>query len=228
MIYIFGDTHRNIDVKKINTKNFPEQKKMTKNDYIIIAGDFGLIWQNDNEYKWWKKWYDNKNFTTLFVDGNHENFEWLYEFPVIDKFGGKVGKISDSIYHLKRGEVYEIDGKTIFTFGGADSIDKSQRVNRVDWWQEEMPNYLEMNYGLDNLEEVDFNVDYIITHSCPKSIMGYLKRHKERTPLENYFEHIKGILKEKNINYEWYFGHYHEDKEIDKFICCYNEKHLIE
>ena len=60
---------------------------------------------------------------------------------------------------MKRGEVYEIDGKTIFTFGGADSIDKHQRKNRIDWWKEEMPNYLEMNYGRDNLEEIDCKVD---------------------------------------------------------------------
>ena len=227
MIYIFGDTHIPHDISKLNTENFPEQKNMTKDDYVIITGDFGLIWQKDNTYEWWKKWLDDKNFTTLFVDGNHENFEWLYSFPVIDKFDGKVGKISDSIFHLKRGEIYNIKGKTFFTFGGAESIDKNNRINRVSWWEEEMPNYKEMMYGLEQLEKIDYKVDYIITHTCPNSIANFLITDKNKTPIEAYFENIKQILKEKNINFKWYFGHFHQDKEILEYTCCYNNGHLI-
>lgn len=43
MIYITGDTHCSIDIRKLNIKNFPEQRNMTKSDYVIIAGDFGVI-----------------------------------------------------------------------------------------------------------------------------------------------------------------------------------------
>ncbi|MCI5599128.1 MAG: metallophosphatase, partial [Ruminococcus sp.] len=46
MIYITGDTHQNIDISKLNTKNFPEQKELTKSDYVIICGDFGMVWNN--------------------------------------------------------------------------------------------------------------------------------------------------------------------------------------
>lgn len=227
MIYIFGDTHVPIDVSKLNTKNFPEQNKMTKDDFVIIAGDFGLVWKNDNEYKWWKNWFDSKNFTTLFVDGNHENFEWLYEFPTINKFSGKVGKISDSIYHLKRGEIYTIDEKRIFIFGGAESVDKYNRVEHLTWWKEEMPNYSEMNYGLTNLESVNYDIDFIITHTCPASLVEQLITEKKITTLEMYLQEILELLDKNNIDYKWYFGHFHQDKKIGRYTCCYKKKYFL-
>jgi predicted phosphodiesterase len=75
LIYVCGDTHIPIDIFKLSVGNFPEQKQMTKDDYIIIAGDFGGVWNNSKEELYWRKWLNDKNFTTLFVDGNHENFE---------------------------------------------------------------------------------------------------------------------------------------------------------
>lgn len=44
MIYVTGDIHGN--PRRFNTDNFPEQKEMTKDDYVIILGDFGLVWSN--------------------------------------------------------------------------------------------------------------------------------------------------------------------------------------
>ena len=100
MIYITGDTHIPVDIQKLSTKRFPEQKEMTKNDYVIICGDFGGVWDGSNEEKYWIKWLKSKNFTTLFIDGNHENFEILYNLPTVD-FGGNIAhKVDDGIYHL--------------------------------------------------------------------------------------------------------------------------------
>lgn len=43
MIYITGDTHIPIDIGKLSTKHFPEQKHFTQNDYLIICEDFGAF-----------------------------------------------------------------------------------------------------------------------------------------------------------------------------------------
>lgn len=43
MIYVTGDTHGVIDIGKLGFKNFPEGKNLTKNDYVIICGDFGFV-----------------------------------------------------------------------------------------------------------------------------------------------------------------------------------------
>ena len=131
MIYVTGDTHIPIDINKLNTKNFPQQKNMTKYDFVIVCGDFGGVWNGDNEEKFWLKWLRDKNFTTLFADGNHENFHMLSEYPVEVFGGGKVHKINDSVYHLMRGEVYTLDEKKFFVMGGASSHDKQFRTENI-------------------------------------------------------------------------------------------------
>lgn len=54
MIYVTGDTHG--DFTKLNRDSFPEQKGMTKDDTVIICGDFGGVWDYRGESpreKWW-------------------------------------------------------------------------------------------------------------------------------------------------------------------------------
>ncbi len=131
MIYITGDTHIPTDITKLSSKNFSDQKDLTDKDFVIICGDFGGVWCGDNEELYWRKWLDKKNFTTLFIDGNHENFDMLGSFPIVVFYEGKAHKISNKIYHLMRGQIYTIDGKKIFTLGGASSHDKEFRKERV-------------------------------------------------------------------------------------------------
>jgi len=72
MIYITGDLHGGIDISKLNAKNFPQQKLLDKDDFVIVTGDFGLVFDNSKEELFWRNWLLEKNFTTIFVDGNHE------------------------------------------------------------------------------------------------------------------------------------------------------------
>ena len=56
MIYITGDCHSKFH--KFSMKIFPEQKEMTKEDFVIIAGDFGGVWKykgEDSEERNWKR-----------------------------------------------------------------------------------------------------------------------------------------------------------------------------
>ena len=91
MVYITGDTHIPVDISKLNSKRFPDQKTLSKDDFVIICGDFGGVWNNDHEERYWRKWLEQKQFTTLFIDGNHENFHLLNEFEVVDFAGGNLG-----------------------------------------------------------------------------------------------------------------------------------------
>ncbi len=45
MIFVTGDTHG--DYTRFKTDIFPEQKEMTKADFVVICGDFG-IWDTSN------------------------------------------------------------------------------------------------------------------------------------------------------------------------------------
>ena len=120
VIYITGDTHA--DFTRLNEENFPIQKQMNKQDFLIICGDFGGVWsfeEESNREKQILDWLNSRNFTTLFVDGNHENYTRLYNYPIEEWNGGKVHKVRESVLHLMRGEVFNISGKKFFTFGGA-------------------------------------------------------------------------------------------------------------
>mgnify|MGYP004543394643 CR=1 FL=1 len=220
MIYITGDTHIPIDIQKLSAKRFPQQKEMTKNDYVIICGDFGGVWDGSNEEKYWIKWLKNKNFTTLFVDGNHENFDMLYSLPIVEFCQGTAHKIDNGIYHLMRGEVYAIDGKKVFVFGGADSHDKEYRTERKNWWRSEMPNEQEYINGENNLTKNNFEVDYVITHCAPTSVQNAIAQTYKNNKLTDFFESIKNRL----IFKKWFFGHYHKDIMLDdKFEGVFNK-----
>ncbi len=234
MIYITGDCHS--DFNRFSTDNFPEQRKMKKDDYVIICGDFGGVWsyeKESREEKYWLDWLESKNFTTLFIDGNHENFDRLNEYPIEEFEGGKVHKIRPSVLHLMRGEVFEIEGKKIFAFGGASSHDieagilnmdekdkivrlrkigARYRVRNLSWWDRELPTDEEMENGLKNLKKVDFKVDYIISHCAPTNIQSLIDPVSFKPDyLTNYLQTIF----EKTEFTRWYFGHYHKEKRIN-------------
>lgn len=244
MVYITGDCHG--EYNRFSTKRFPEQKEMTRDDVVIVCGDFG-IWNGGSEEEWWLKWLSRKKFTIAFVDGNHENFDRLYddEFPIVDFHGGKAHKIKVNIYHLMRGEIFDFDGKKFWCFGGAQSHDikdgildlndfktakefydaikwwsksgKMFRINHVSWWKEELPSEDEMSHGIEMLNKHGNKVDYIITHCCPQ-IVATLMGYKSPDVETQYFNEIATKTEFKH----WYYGHYHYERDIMcKYHCRY-------
>lgn len=129
-IFITGDTHG--DFSRFENTIFYEQVGLTKKDCVMITGDFGGIWDGSAEEQRQLDWLEKKPFTTLFVSGNHENFDLLAEYPVEEWNGGRVQKIRPSVIHLMRGQVYSIQGKTFFTMGGASSHDISGGILEPD------------------------------------------------------------------------------------------------
>lgn len=217
-IFITGDTHKNIDIQKLNTTLFPEQKKLTKEDYLIITGDFGMVWDDSKEDLYLRKQLNNRNFTTLWVDGNHENFDLIEKYPIKEWNGGKVHFVEDSIIHLMRGQVYIINGLKFFTMGGGTSIDKEFRTKGKTWWPQEEPSEGEYVEAINNLKKHDFKVDYIITHTTSNEIQIEMNYIKENSELNKFFD----MLEEKVKHKHWYFGHFHDTKTIGKHTLLYN------
>lgn len=226
MIFVTGDTHGSYDICKLSTKNFPGGKGLSKSDYVIVCGDFGLQGDDSGEERWWLNWLDERPWTTLFCDGNHCNFNMLNTLPLVNMFGSKVGKVNESVYHLKRGEVYIIDGKKFFVMGGAESIDKASRIEHVSWWKEEIPSLSEFYYGKENLSKNNWNVDYVISHTAsPQTQINMFSRLNKSCfycfdEVAKYFADIEALLEYKH----WYFGHFHQDIQLDEnFTCVYNQ-----
>lgn len=97
--------------------------------------------------------------TLQFVDGNHEDFTWLYGVPVGDD-GRR--RISDRVHHLPRGYRWDIDGVRLLAVGGAFSVDRRWRQLGVSWWVEEMITDDDVKRAIDGGP-----VDVLVSHDCP-------------------------------------------------------------
>lgn len=214
-VLITGDLHGNIDSHKLSNRVFP-YKNLTKNDYVIITGDAGTCWYDNQKDKYIQQWLSAKPWTTLFCDGNHENFDQLNRYPVTEWHGGKVHMITDSLIHLMRGQIYEINDETYFVMGGAMSPDKHRRVKGYDWWDEELPSLAEYEEAENNLKLHNYTVDYVITHDCPSRVKHRMYVNTSRNCLNDWLNDIDAQLTFKH----WYFGHYHLDETFDDRHTC--------
>lgn len=244
MIYVTGDTHG--EFERFSAKRLCNSgMKLTKEDYVIVCGDFGLCWARDKTFDYHCRNFALKPYTILWVQGNHENYDMIAEFPLEEWHGGKVRHIvRDKVILLERGQVFTIGGKTFFTFGGASSHDiqggvldrnsvdfaeQRRRAERLElpyriihesWWPQELPTEGEMQEGWKNLAAHHFTVDYVITHCCSTTLQNYLNKEKNRSNapdiLTDYLETVEQKLQYKH----WYFGYYHSDEVID-------EKHTL-
>ena len=213
MLMVTGDTHRDIDIQKIFYKDF------TPEDIIIICGDCGFIWGSRHEDDvWMTKVRKHCKAQIMFVDGNHENFSRLNNYPVSEVYGGKVHEIADGIYHMIRGEIYVIEGNTIFAMGGASSHDHQFRIEGKSWWAEELHSTDDIDNALTNLLRVGGKVDYVVTHCAPSTTQMSLNSSYAPDICTNFLDVIKESISFK----KWYFGHYHVDEDISqKFSCLY-------
>lgn len=221
MIWLCGDTHGEINIDKVE-KFFQQGTKATKNDFLIILGDAGVCWDDGISDDVVQDILTALPCTVLWLDGNHDNFDLIERYPIKEWHGGKVQFITGNIIHLMRGQVYEIEGHTFFTFGGGFSIDKMYRTEHVSWWSQEMPSKEEYDEGRKNLKDADWKVDYILTHSCPHSIAKLLVTDiiSGEEELQEYLDWVKD-----NVEYkQWYFGHWHMDAVAKKKHQCLWEK----
>ena len=154
MIYATGDTHGNF--QRFAPEHFPEQAGMTKEDYMIICGDFGGVWDGGKKEERNLDWLEDLPFTTLFISGNHENFDLLRKYPTEEWNGGKIQRIRPHVIHLMRGQVFDLQGYSFFTMGGARSHDIEDGILNP-----KAPDFEEQQLGWDikrNLAKINYRI----------------------------------------------------------------------
>lgn len=219
MIYVTGDMHG------AENRLYDRQwRKLKAGDVLIVCGDFGYIWDGGKFEKEAVDYLGSRKFTVAFVDGTHENFDKINACRETYWKGGMVHRIQGNLLHLMRGQIFSIDGNTIFTFGGGESTDKDIRAEKGLYWKEELPTPREMALGAAKLDEVGCKVDYIITHEPPKLVKSaMLLREGEAdrmNKLNGYFEEIGSGCSFK----KWYFGSMHEDRAVTpNHTCVFNK-----
>ena len=236
MIYIIGDTHGENSYWKMSNNYFAKQglPKPTADDTLIHVGDLGFIWDLPNNITktelYLKDWASQKPWTLLTAGGNHENWDRVLKLPLVPWPGGELAyKYTDNVFYAIRGGTYEIEGKTFFFIGGASSHDKQFRVENVSWWEDEIPSMKEMDQGVAALDEVNMEVDYVVTHTFPWEVINVLHHSTSTCPVASYLNQLLRFgLKFK----DWYGGHFHRDQTIDtrygNFHCVYDKIIKIE
>ena len=224
MICVIGDTHG--DYTRFSHKKI---KALGKDDFLIICGDFGFVWDGSDKENAILKKIGAKKYTTLFLTGSHDNYDLLEKYPEEPFMGGRAKNISGRLYMLVSGGVFFIDGKTVFAFGGGQAAEIDARIENSTWWEQELPDEAMLDIGRKNLEAADNKVDYIFTHEPPASIAEFLQTGKPTvlpmSRLNIYFDNMKGDISFK----KWFFGKLHKNKLVPpKYSAVFDEPYIIE
>ena len=254
MIYITGDTHNTEDMSNLSSRNMKLRCMEQGVDfyditYAIVLGDFGLPWSSDCEIdnsgihptdhtdRYLLKWYNQKPFKILAVQGNHDNYDVIKKLPEVEMFGNKVLKISDNIFYLKRGEIYCIEEKRFLVLGGAISDDKAWRKPQESWWEQEEWSEEEKTACLDKIGLCDRKFDYVLSHTGSSAGIALT---------DEFFcneENLKQLHRDSNVVFndkidslvvykKWFFGHLHSDwgyenYDKSKYVPLYHQGIVI-
>ncbi|MGM9641976.1 MAG: hypothetical protein ACI3XI_02070 [Eubacteriales bacterium] len=200
MIYFISDLHGE------PSEAFCEYvENARQEDTLIILGDIGLAFWNTDENREFTEWFRSLSCNIAFIDGNHENFDYLYSFPEEDWHGGRVHRISPTAVHLMRGYVFEIEGMTFFTMGGCLS---SHKWFERGWrWEAEEPSEGEIARGYDSLVACGNKVDYVLTHKY---------RIEDENAARLSFDGLINFIEREVSFTHWYSGHWHKYKRLDE------------
>lgn len=126
--------------------------------------------------------------------------------------------------------MFDLQGKKIFTMGGAYSIDRATRKLGYSYWEEELPSDIEYKEAVANLKKNDFAIDYIVTHTAPKELVLYMGFVPDPHDYEltGFLEYV--MYQCKDSMKKWFYGHWHIDEEYygGKFRALLNDVVIME
>ena len=205
MIYVTGDTHGDL-----SRFSLWRTRKLRRGDTLIVLGDFGFLWQGGEAEEKILRRLGRRRYRILFLDGAHENFQLLNQYPTQQWNGGLVRPISGKLMHLCRGQIFSIEGKRIFVMGGGESDEKEYRARQEKWFEQELPSPAELETARSNLAAAGGRVDYVLTHDCSSRLKVFLGIGSESHPLGQFLTE-----QEKNLQFQkWFFASIHLDKPI--------------
>lgn len=217
--FVTGDIHGDIT----SVIRFIEKYDLTKDDNIIVLGDFGIFWRADMQDAQFKiEQYERScNGVHLYwIDGNHENFNIINSWNC----KGVIYNNSEHIHYCPRGSVLNINGKKALCIGGADSVDKFWRRENIEWWADEAIS----DEDVDRVAPDYY--DYVFTHCCPydevqqsKCWLFTLSNISESNAIHYSEKQLQKMFNKIDFGHH-YYAHYHVNKQTsEKHTCLYED-----
>lgn len=224
-VYLTGDTHGDFS----RFTNFTMRQRTSLNDLIVILGDACLNYHLNINDLVNKAKVAEYPATFLCIHGNHEERpENIPSYQLVDFAGGKAyqEKAYPNIYFAKDGEIYDINGSKCLILGGAYSVDKPYRIAQgYKWFASEQIPDSQKRIIEKKIEQVNWNVDYVFSHTCPYYMRPYhlflknIDQSSVDSSMEVWLQKIADNLTFKR----WYFGHYHDEWDNGKYTMLYKE-----
>ena len=230
--FVTGDTHGQVlfRLSQINAGKYA-----TSQSALIILGDAGINFYLNKTDQNLKRNIQNTGFTIYCVRGNHEerpenlpNMRSVYD----ENVKGEIFQEDEypNIRYLKDGGEYDINGSYVLCIGGAYSVDKWYRLNRVGVTGKLDKDYLNprktgwfpdeqlLDWEMTTIEKEHFgkHYDVILTHTCPISweprdlFLAGLDQSTVDKSMEKWLDDFKNHIDWKI----WLFGHYHDDRLV--------------
>lgn len=223
--YIGGDIHG--DWRPIRNWVVNELKTPREKSGLILLGDVGANYYLNHRDRDFKYKLNHLGIEIYCLRGNHEmriedvkqysNYEQVFSVEVDGPIYTEVGY--PHIHYLRDDcDFYHFGDFYTLAIPGAYSPDKDYRL-RVgwSWFPNEQLNLREMERGL-NLAAAE-SFDLILSHTCPFSWEKYIKdlfiSDIEQNNVDKSMEKfLDEILIETEYYGHWYFGHFHDDRDI--------------
>ena len=144
---------------------------------IIQCGDYGFGWSvgedgiDDFAYLT-NEFCEETGIPFYWLDGNHENFDKLYELPIDPETG--LRPVLGRVTHLPRGSSLTIGNTTFRAFGGAHSVDKHYRVKGKSWWAQEMVTEEDVEVAINAGQ-----ADVFLSHDAPMGVQNVRNLEKK-------------------------------------------------
>ncbi|NLU84294.1 metallophosphoesterase [Rhodococcus sp. HNM0569] len=202
-VAVAGDWHANADY----AVDVIDRAARRNTDVLVQLGDFGYRFRDDYLDRL-DRALASHGMTLGFVDGNHEDFDYLLGVPIADD---GMRHLREHIVHLPRGFRWTWGDTQCVAAGGAVSLDRLLRVEGTSWWPDE------------SLSDADVralvaggHADAMFSHDCPAGVTIPGLEHSRRgypddaiAPTEEHRATMRRVVDAVRPNRLWH-GHFHE------------------
>ena len=205
-IDIIGDTHG-------SNRPISRWAELGDTENLIHVGDFGVGFKGSMpKISQLAQELNDFSKNVYVIRGNHDDPSF---------FDGRMyGGYHGGIHFLRDGTIADWNGEKILFNGGAISIDRAQRINEIDIWEDE---------GFKPFKKIETEIDYLVTHSSfpevtsfpikGEMVVTFAKYDQDLiSDLEKESQSIKNWVdslienQEKKIK-TWHYGHFHKSHQ---------------